>query len=88
MYGLDQEATRGYGLRCLLARKLIEAGCVCCEIDLGGWDNHQRIFPTLKDQRLPQLDKGMSALVEDLNQRGMWKDTVVVWMGTARFVRG
>jgi Protein of unknown function (DUF1501) len=70
-----------FGKGCLLARKLIEAGCVCCEIDLGGWDNHQRIFPTLKDQRLPQLDKGMAALVEDLNQRGMWKDTVVVWMG-------
>ncbi len=70
-----------FGKGCLLARKLIEAGCVCAEVDLGGWDNHQQIFPTLKNQRLPQLDKGMAALVEDLNQRGMWKDTVVVWMG-------
>jgi hypothetical protein len=71
----------GFGRGCLLARKLIEAGSVCVEVDLGGWDNHQNIFPTLKNQRLPELDKAMAALVEDLVGRGLWKDTVVVWMG-------
>jgi uncharacterized protein (DUF1501 family) len=75
-YGNNQ-----FGKGCLLARKLVEAGCVCAEVDLGGWDNHQNIFPTLKDQRLPVMDKAMAALVEDLNQRGLGKDTVIVWMG-------
>src|SRR5205807_5037404 len=36
---------------------------------------------TLRRDRLPTLDKGMSALVRDLNDRGLWKNTVVVWMG-------
>lgn len=75
-YGANQ-----FGRGCLLARKLIEAGAVCVEVDMGGWDNHQNIFNALQTQRLPSLDKAMAALVEDLNQRGLWKDTVVVWMG-------
>jgi uncharacterized protein (DUF1501 family) len=74
-YGANQ-----FGRGCLLARKLVEAGAVCVEVDLGGWDNHQNIFPALKDRLLPTLDKGFAMLVEDLNQRGMWKDTVVVCM--------
>jgi hypothetical protein len=71
----------GFGKGCLLARRLVEAGVTCVEVDLGGWDNHAGIFPTLKNQRLPVLDKAMAALVRDLNDRGMWQKTVLVWMG-------
>jgi Protein of unknown function (DUF1501) len=70
-----------FGRGCLLARKLVEAGVTCVEVDLGGWDNHQRIFDTLGRNLLPQLDKGMGTLVKDLVDRGLWKNTVVVWMG-------
>jgi len=70
-----------FGRGCLLARKLVEAGVTCAEVDLGGWDNHNGIFPILKNQRLPVLDKAMGTLVKDLVDRGMWKNTVVVWMG-------
>jgi uncharacterized protein (DUF1501 family) len=49
-------------------------------VDLGGWDDHREVFPNLRN-RLPVLDRGMSALLEDLNQRGMLKDTAVIWMG-------
>ena len=48
---------------------------------LGGWDNHQNIFPTLRDTKLPMLDQGMSALYEDLEQRGLLQDTAIIWMG-------
>jgi hypothetical protein len=79
---LREYGTTGiFGRGCLLARKLVEAGVPCIEIDLGGWDNHANIFPTLKRNLLPQLDKGMGTLVRDLVDRGLWKNTVLVWMG-------
>ncbi|TWU62402.1 MULTISPECIES: DUF1501 domain-containing protein [Crateriforma] len=77
----ERYGTNRFGQGCLLARRLVEAGVPFVEVDLGGWDNHQGIHATLRDQRLPVLDQAMSALVEDLNQRGMWQDTVVLWMG-------
>ena len=51
------------------------------EVDLGGWDNHQGIHNILQNQRLPVLDKAMSALIEDLEQRELLKDTAIIWMG-------
>jgi Protein of unknown function (DUF1501) len=71
----------GFGMGCLLARKLVEQGVTCVEVDLGGWDNHGNIFNTLKNGNGPRLDKGMGALVKDLVDRGLWKNTVVLWMG-------
>jgi len=70
-----------FGKGCLLARRLVEAGVPFIEVDLGGWDLHNNVFETLKTQRLPVLDKAMGALVQDLDQRGMLNDTVIVWMG-------
>jgi hypothetical protein len=75
-YGMN-----GFGQGCLLARKLVEAGVTAVEVDLGGWDMHTNIFPSLKNRNLPDLDKGMGTLVRDLSDRGMLKNTVVVWMG-------
>lgn len=75
-YGTDR-----FGQGCLLARRLVEAGVPFVEVDLGGWDNHSNVHATLRDQRLPVLDRAMSALVEDLNERGLLEDTVVLWMG-------
>lgn len=69
-----------FGRACLMARRLVETGVPYVEIELGGWDDHQNVFTALKN-RLPVLDKGMSALIADLAQRDMLKDTTVVWMG-------
>jgi uncharacterized protein (DUF1501 family) len=77
----ERYGTNPFGQGCLLARRLVEAGVPFVEVDLGGWDNHQNIFPTLSDQRLPVLDRGMSALVEDLEQRGLLESTAIIWMG-------
>jgi hypothetical protein len=81
MYGNDS-----FGRGCLLARKLVDAGVSCVEVDLGGWDNHNNIFNALHNSGtrgglLDRLDKGMGALVADLVDRGLWKNTVVVLMG-------
>jgi uncharacterized protein (DUF1501 family) len=77
----ERYGTDGFGQGCLLARRLVEAGVPFVEVDLGGWDNHNGIHNTLKDTKLPQLDRAMSALVEDLAQRELLQDTVVIWMG-------
>ncbi len=77
----ERYGNNGFGKGCLMARRLVEVGIPFIEVGLRGWDNHQNIFPILKDTRLPVLDRGMSALMEDLEQRGLLKDTVVIWMG-------
>jgi hypothetical protein len=71
----------GFGMGCLLARKLIEKGVTAVEIDLGGWDNHNGVFTAIKNGNGPRLDQGMGNLVKELTERGMWQNTVVLWMG-------
>jgi hypothetical protein len=70
-----------FGMGALLARRLVEKGVTAVEVDLGGWDTHQNNFRSLKDNLGKKLNEGMSALVADLVDRGMWKNTVVLWMG-------
>ena len=77
----ERYGKNNFGRGCLMARRLVEAGVPFVEVSLGGWDNHQNIFPTLKDNKLPQLDQGMSALMEDLAERAMLDDVAVIWMG-------
>lgn len=63
----------------LTARRLIEAGVGCVTLSYGGWDTHERNFETLRRQ-LPQLDRGVANIIEDLHDRGMGQDVVtVVW---------
>jgi uncharacterized protein (DUF1501 family) len=77
-YGGRQNA---FGMGALLARRLVEKGVTAVEVDLGGWDTHSNNFKSLKDNLGKKLNEGMSALVADLVDRGMWKNTVVLWMG-------
>ena len=77
----ERYGNNSFGKGCLMARRLVEAGVPFIEVSLGGWDNHQNIFPTLKDTKLPMLDQGMSALIEDLSERGLLQDTAIIWMG-------
>ncbi len=72
----------GFGDSLLMARRLVEVGVPFIEVNApGSWDLHNDVFNTLKNQRLPQLDKGVAALTADLKQRGMLDDTVIVCMG-------
>jgi hypothetical protein len=65
----------------LLARRLVEGGCRFVGVDHSGWDHHFTIFPSLEKDMLPHVDRAFSALVEDLDQRGMLDSTLVVMMG-------
>jgi hypothetical protein len=63
----------------LRARRLIESGVGCVTLSYGGWDTHSSNFKTLKKQ-LPELDRGIANLIQDLHDRGMEDDVVtVVW---------
>lgn len=77
----ERYGNSGFGRGCLMARRLVEAGVPFIEVDLGGWDNHANIFPTLQNQKLPEMDKAMSALVEDLHDKGLLESTAIIWMG-------
>jgi uncharacterized protein (DUF1501 family) len=70
-----------FGRGCLLARRLVETGVAFVEVDYGGWDNHANIFPTMQNEKLPTVDRAVSALIEDLHQRELLADTAIIWMG-------
>jgi hypothetical protein len=75
-YGQD---TFGQGV--LAARRLIEAGVRFATVSLGGWDTHGQNFNALKTRLLPPVDRTLSALVEDLAQRGLLASTIVYCVG-------
>ncbi len=74
-YGRD-----GFGQGCLLARRLVETGVRFVQVHLGGWDSHANNFP-VHERLLGQLDVSMSALLRDLDDRGLLDQTLVICMG-------
>ena len=82
LYGIDQDATREYGTRCLIARRLVEYGVRFVQLFLNGqpWDNHQNIHGSLPGI-CRRTDQPAAALVTDLKQRGLLDSTVVHWGG-------
>jgi hypothetical protein len=64
----------------LTARRLVEAGVGCITLAIGGWDTHGQNFSTLKKQ-LPQVDRGVANLIQDLHDLGLDKDVVTVMWG-------
>jgi hypothetical protein len=69
-----------FGQSCLMARRLVEKGVPYIAVNFGGWDTHKQHFQAM-NQKLPQLDKGLSALIQDLSDRGLLSTTVVWWGG-------
>ncbi|HEV3118378.1 MAG TPA: DUF1501 domain-containing protein [Gemmataceae bacterium] len=70
-----------FGQSVLTARRLIEAGARFVTVGLGGWDTHAANFRTLQNQLLPQLDRALSALIGDLDTRGLLETTIVFCAG-------
>ena len=77
----DRYGRTSMGQRMLLARRLVEVGVSFVTVYYGGWDHHEKIFPKLKDNHLPQIDDGVSALIADLEDRGMLETTLVLLLG-------
>ena len=77
----------GIGQSCLLARRLVERGVPFVTVNHTGWDTHNDIFqlkeryPTNRNAHLPSLDRALSALIQDLSERSMLDETLVVVMG-------
>lgn len=77
-----------FGQSCLAARRLVEAGCKFVSVYWDGygqfagcaWDTHANHYPRLKDYLLPGFDLAYSALIRDLEDRGLLDDTLVLWM--------
>ena len=65
----------------LLSRRLVEAGCRFVGVDHSGWDTHFTCFPSLEKDLIPSVDRAFSALVNDLQDRGLLDSTLVVMMG-------
>jgi hypothetical protein len=74
----DQYGRTSLGQGSLLARRLIEAGARFVTVSSGNWDHHRDIFPALKNDFLPELDRAFSTLLEDLQQRGLLDSTLVI----------
>ena len=68
----------GFGRKCLLARRLVEAGTRFVAVEEEGWDHHFQVFDALRN-RLPMFDRAVSALIGDLAERGLLDRTMVVF---------
>jgi hypothetical protein len=76
----DRYGRTTFGQSCLLARRLVEGGVRFVTVSFGGWDHHAKVFESL-DKKLPDFDRGLSALIGDLHDRGLLADTMVLCMG-------
>jgi uncharacterized protein (DUF1501 family) len=81
----DRYGRHTYGQSVLLARRLVEAGVrfvtVYFSRGIRGWDTHDNNFSTMKQDHCPKTDQTLSALLLDLEQRGLLNDTLVYWTG-------
>ena len=74
-----------FGQSCLMARRLVEHGVPYVTINYKGWDTHKQHFQIM-NRKLPEMDKGMATLLQDLSERGLLDSTIVWWGG--EFGRG
>lgn len=81
---LDRYGRNAFGWSLLMAARLVEAGVNLVQVNLGNnetWDTHGNAFPHLKDKLLPPTDRSVSALLDDLGDRGLLDSTLVVMAG-------
>ena len=76
----EQYGRNKFGQSCLMARRLVENGVRYVAINYGGWDTHKQHFEAMR-RKLPEMDRGMSALLQDLAARGLLDSTIVWWGG-------
>jgi hypothetical protein len=80
LYGLDRKESKGFGSKCLVARRMIEAGVRFVEITQGSWDHHASLQQNLTTNT-SAIDQPMYGLITDLKQRGLLEETLIVWSG-------
>ena len=70
-----------FGQRLLMARRLVEVGVSWVTVYLGGWDHHTKIFEAYRGDSVKNMDRGVAALIQDLDQRGLLENTLVLLLG-------
>lgn len=86
LYGLDRPETAGYGMRCLMARRLIESGVRFVQVfppvkpQFQPWDAHANV-KTDNEAICARCDQPSAALIQDLKRRGLLQNTLVIWSG-------
>ncbi|WP_165246445.1 DUF1501 domain-containing protein [Paludisphaera soli] len=76
----DRYGRNSFGQRCLLARRLVEAGVPFVTLNEGGWDHHVSLFDGF-EKRMPSFEGSIAALIQDLDQRGLLESTLVLALG-------
>ncbi|MCA9258278.1 MAG: DUF1501 domain-containing protein, partial [Planctomycetales bacterium] len=79
-YGLDDPRSEAFGRRCLLARRLLEKGVRFVQVYSGGWDSHDYLERS-HGARIASIDRPVAGLIQDLHERGMLDETLVVMCG-------
>lgn len=80
----DRYGRNSFGWSLLMARQLVEAGVSMVQVNLGNdesWDTHEAAFPNLKNFLFPPTDRAVTALIEDLSDRGLLDDVLIVMAG-------
>ena len=79
-YGLSDNTTANFGKQCLLARRMVERGVRFVEIVHGNWDHHDKLKSSM-EQTCSETDGPIAALLQDLKDRDLLKDTLILWGG-------
>lgn len=79
-YGINDNSTQDFGTQCLMARRLAESGVRFIQVSKGGWDQHRDLKSKLKEN-CAAIDRPIAGLLQDLKDRDMLKDTLVLWGG-------
>jgi hypothetical protein len=78
---LEAYGDNNFGRSLMMACRLVETGVPFIEVNMGSWDLHANVFDTLSNTQLLVLDSGISAITQELKQRGLLDDTVLIWIG-------
>ncbi len=70
-----------FAQRLLMARRLVEVGVSWVTVNYGGWDHHTKLFDAYKGDHVKNMDRGVAALIRDLDERGLLDSTLVVLLG-------
>ncbi|HUG20345.1 MAG TPA: DUF1501 domain-containing protein [Planctomycetaceae bacterium] len=76
----DRYGRNTFGQRALLARRLVEAGVPFITLNEGGWDHHTNLFTSF-NKRMPEVDNTVATLIDDLRERGLLDETLVLLLG-------
>jgi uncharacterized protein (DUF1501 family) len=79
-YGINGGATEAFGRQCLMARRLVEEGVRFIQVSKPGWDQHRDLKAALT-RNCRAIDQPIAALLQDLKDRDLLKDTLVIWGG-------